>query len=144
MQRQRFFAAGAGTAAALLLATRGTIAPASAEPSQLDSDADVWRVRGRLEGMVSQLNGLEADYNGQRVAAINALQAAKADLDAAVKVRGMNDGLSDAIMRVALVEADEMIKRLSADRGDYNGQKSAAIDKLQAARTALTAAIKHA
>jgi|GEM_PF-2594865 len=145
MQRHTFFAAGAGTAAALLLAARtGTAPAAAAATTQLNSDADVWRVRGRLEGMIAQLNGLEGDYGGQRVAAIGALQAAKTHLDEAAKARPMNQALSDEIVRVCLEETDEMVKRLGGDLGDYNGHRLEAVGKLNEARTDLQNALKHA
>jgi hypothetical protein len=145
MERQQFFATGAGTAAALLLAAQTGIAPAAAAASgQMVSDQDVWRVRGRLTGMIAQLGDLAGDYAGNRLAAINAITQAKTDLDAAIKVRGLSNPLSDLIMRAALEETTEMIGRLNSDKANYNGTKEAAIVQLTTAENSLKAALRTA
>jgi hypothetical protein len=144
MQRQKFFNAAAGGAAALVLATQTSALPALAATSQLDSDSDVYRVRGRLEGIITQVSGLAGDYRGHRGTALSALNTAKSDLDAAISVRGMNDALSDSIMTIALNETTEMINRLTVDTANYNGKKEAAIVQLNAAKAALQAAMKTA
>lgn len=144
MERQKFFATGAGTAAALLLAAQSGIAPAAAAPAMLVSDQDVWRVRGRLTGMIAQLSDLAGDYAGNRLAAINSITQAKNDLDAAIKVRGLSNPLSDLVMRAALEETTEMIGRLNSDKANYNGTKEAAIVQLTTAENSLKAALRTA
>ena len=44
------------------------------------SNRDVWYVRGWIENMIDQLQRDQHDYDGHRVAAINAMQAARAQL----------------------------------------------------------------
>ncbi|MBD5657093.1 MAG: hypothetical protein IAI50_18235 [Candidatus Eremiobacteraeota bacterium] len=141
MLRHKFFAAGAGAAAGLLFATRMSVAPAEAAGTQLASDTDVWRVRGRLVGMIVQLSNLQDDYGGNRSAAIAAITAAKGDLDLAVKVRNVYKPLSDTVVKVTIQEVDEMIQRLTGDNGDYNNHKLDAIGRLNAAKTSLQAAV---
>lgn len=44
------------------------------------SNRDVWYVRSWVEGMINQLQRDQRDYDGHRVAAIDAMQAARAQL----------------------------------------------------------------
>lgn len=56
--------------------------------SQAGSNRDVWAVRSWVERMIDQLQTDQHDYDGHRVAAINAMQAARAQLVDAERYAG--------------------------------------------------------
>ncbi len=138
MLRSQLLTAGAGIATALVLgAAAGTTA---ALAQQYVSDADVWLVRGRVVGLAYQLQGLEADYGGNRAAAISSLETAEASLNLALAIRGTNQQLSDAVIRAGITELADLISRLAGDRADYGGNREIALHALQAAQASLQAA----
>jgi len=137
--RKDLLAAGTGFASALALgAVAGTTA---ALAQQTRSDADLYEVRGRIAGVITQLQNLARDYGGNRVSAISALQAAETSLTSAVDIRGADQSVSDAVVRTATNEVQSLITRLAADLGDYGGNKAAAIASLRTALTSLNAAL---
>lgn len=55
---------------------------------QRSSNHDIWYVRSWVENMIDQLQRDQHDYNGHRVAAIDAMQAARAQLVDAERYAG--------------------------------------------------------
>ena len=138
MLRRQLFTAGAGAAAAFCLgAVAGT---GAALAQQFSSDADVWAVRGRVVGLIYQLEGLPAEYAGNRRKAIDALKTAGANLNAALAIRGANQTMSGLVIKSSIAELGELIPRLQTDRGEFGGNREKAIAGLQSALDFLNAA----
>jgi hypothetical protein len=143
-------------------------AVASAEP-QCPSNANVGYVHRRLDGAIEQLQHDDRDYGGHRVAALNDLNAARADLAGAeryaVRVYGDNPACfrtwaatggspfmwgvrsqtgSNRDMWGVRRWIGDLEGQLQADNRDYGGRKAAAISRLQAAQWQLIAAERYA
>jgi len=137
--RKELLATGAGLATALALGAAAGSTAAFAQQSR--SDADLYEVRGRIAGMLNQLTDLRTDYGGSRVTAMTQLQAAQANLTAAINLRGANQRVSDAVLRTVQGELQTLILRLQNDASDYGGSKVNAITNLQAAQASITTAL---
>jgi hypothetical protein len=125
------------------------------------SDDNIRYVRGYIARGISMLNQDQHDYNGHRAAAITDMQAADADLLAAIRadradesipavaalpaptdlVRGQ--GASNNNIRYVRDEVEHAIDMLDKDQHDYSGYRVKAIDQLHDARQQLLAALKY-
>lgn len=74
------FAAGA----AMTPAVQAQSVPVAAQRGNRASDRSLLQVRRRLEVLIDQLQRDNHDYGGHRVAALNLLEQARAQLDAAI------------------------------------------------------------
>ncbi len=143
MLRKDLFLAGAGITSALALgAIAGT--GAALATTQDSSDADLIEVRGRVAGILIQLQGLKHDYAGNRNNAIAALQTAQNELNAAIALRTDDQIVSDTVMHTAQREIGSLINRLQGDLGDYSGHRQNAINALTQTQGSLNAALHTA
>ena len=97
-------------------------------------------VRRHVEAAIDALGRDSWDYGGFKERAMDRLQAARAELEAALDfvsnpgVRNGGHGASDANLRYVDNEIGTAIDRLSSDRNDYGGHRVAALNDLQTAR----------
>ncbi len=106
-------------------------------------------VRRHVETAIDALGRDSWDYGGFKERAMDRLQAARAELEAALDfvkspgVRNGGHGASDANLRYVSTEVSTTINRLETDRNDYGGHRVAAINDLNAARNYLGAALSY-
>jgi hypothetical protein len=129
------------------------------------SDHNLTKVHRRLLGAIQQLSDDQSDYGGHRVAALNDLQAARSEIEAAesyaqsnyhepahcFNISGMGTGgnamagkrgQSNSNGNLARVDkwVGGMITQLQADSRDYGGHRDNAVKDIQQAQTELAAA----
>lgn len=117
---------------------------AEAQPGQRTSNENLRIARATIIGLIAQLQTEKADYGGQRAAAIQKLQAAQAEIDAALEFRHATvptQAMSDAVLRHIEDRTEALITQLQADKEDYGGHRVAAIGDLRAANDALNRAL---
>lgn len=156
------FALAAAALAATTLATAGSALGWDRGP--VGSDRNLRYSRAYVERAADMLSHDAHDYGGHRVAALNDINAARADLttalrydknreDATIPTVGLpgssaganwtrRQGRSNENVEFTRRYVEKAIDMLSHDRHDYNGYRVKAIGALQAARSQLLAAIR--
>jgi hypothetical protein len=155
---------GALGVATFVLSAAAVAGAQPAPPSyRQQSLANVARFAEHTQKMIGNLQRDARDYGGHRVAAINALQNAANELNAAAQFaeahgyqmpvqqppRNPNPYRrpkvsSDTDMQKAQMATGHMIERLQSDSRDFGGHRAAAIDALRQANAELTAAVQFA
>jgi len=141
MKRPDFL--GAASGAALIAAASG-LPLAMAQPGQAMSNENLRVARATIIGLIAQLQTEKADYGGERGVAIQKLQAAQAEIDAALESRHAmtpTQGMSDAVLSHVEDRTQALITQLQGDNQDYAGHRVAAIGDLKAAVNALNKAL---
>jgi len=113
------------------------------------SNESLTDVRRHVENAIDALNRDGFDYGGFKVRAIDKLQAARSELDAAlafvhrpgVQNGGSGQHVSDANLRFVDEHVRTAIARLEQDRNDFGGHRVAAINDLQQARSFISSAL---
>ncbi|HLJ82788.1 MAG TPA: hypothetical protein VKT51_01265 [Candidatus Eremiobacteraceae bacterium] len=121
------------------------------------SDDNIRFVRGYIARGVAMLNRDQPDYNGHRTAAINDMNAADADLLAAIRADRADESVpavadlarpamigqnaSDNNIRYVRAYVEKAIDMLNRDQHDYSGYRVKAIENLHDARQQLLAAL---
>ena len=121
------------------------------------SDDNIRFVRGYIARGVAMLNRDQPDYNGHRTAAINDMNAADADLLAALRADRADESVpavadlarpamigqnaSDNNIRYVRAYVEKAIDMLNRDQHDYSGYRVKAIENLHDARQQLLAAL---
>lgn len=167
---QRFLALVFTIAGALSAAIPAAY-PVSAQAAtrgDCSSNQNISEVYRHLKGTISQLNHDDRDYGGHRQSAVNDLEAARVQLEAArdwavnddhenpacFRAFGPAGGDNNASLRGqpgsnrniwgVRRRVESMIDQLQRDQRDYGGRRETAIDNLQKARTELLAAERDA
>lgn len=134
-----------------LSASSGSGEPAPFERNQANSNKDIRQVRTLVEKVIDGLQSDASDYGGFKGKAIDRLQAARAQLDAAVDLVGNkgvqngshNPAISDANLRFVQEHVEAAIARLQQDLHDYGGHRVAAVADLQQADTFISDALAY-
>ncbi len=123
------------------------------------SDSNIRYTRGYIARGIAMLNQDQHDYAGHRIAAINALQAADADLLAAIRADNSDESIptvaalpapadllrnqqaSNANIRYARAYVEHATDMLQNDQHDYNGYRAKAVSELGIAHQQLLEAI---
>jgi hypothetical protein len=121
------------------------------ERGQGASDANLREERRHVEAAIDALSRDSWDYGGYKERAMDRLQAARAELDAAldfVHNKGVRNGgsgqhVSDANLQYVSEHIQTAIARLEQDRKDYGGHRVAAINDLQNARGFINSAMAY-
>jgi hypothetical protein len=128
----------------------GDSAVADFTRSQHASTENLEFTRTYIEHAVDMLQRDAHDYGGFRAKAVAALQAARAQLDAAVAYReshrpGNGPGVvgSDDNLRYSRLYLNRAVSMLQHDMHDYAGHRAAAVNDIQAAQSDLTAALRY-
>jgi hypothetical protein len=117
---------------------------ALAQTAQGMSNQNLRVARATIIGLIAQLQTEKADYAGERGVAIQKLQAAQAEIDAALEFRHAmvpTQAMSDAVLRHVEDRTEALISQLQGDKEDYAGHRVAAIGDLRAAADALNKAL---
>lgn len=117
--------------------------------NQRGSTENLMNVRSHVEAAIDALNQDRSDYGGFKTRAIDKLQAARQELDAAVDfirnqgVRngGSGEGVSNSNLRFVAEHVNTAISNLQSDNNDYGGHRVAAINDLQTASSDLQQAL---
>ena len=118
---------------------------------QRAANENIADVRSHVEAAIDALSRDTWDYGGFKERAMDKLQAARQELEAAldfvhnpgVRNGGSGRGVSDSNLRFVDSHVGLAIERLDADRNDYGGHRVAAINDLQTARTYLSEALSY-
>ena len=117
--------------------------------NQRGSTENIMNVRRHVEAAIDSLQRDRSDYGGFKERAIDKLQQARQQLEAAVdfvrnpNVRngGTGEGASNANLRFVDEHINTAISSLQNDRNDYGGHRVAAINDLQAASEDIASAL---
>jgi len=117
--------------------------------NQRGSTENIMNVRSHVEAAIDSLQRDRSDYGGFKERAIDKLQQARQQLEAAVdfvrnpNVRngGTGEGASNANLRFVDEHINTAISSLQNDRNDYGGHRIAAINDLQAASEDIASAL---
>jgi len=117
--------------------------------NQRGSTQNLMNVRSHVEAAIDALNRDRSDYGGFKERAIDKLQAARQELEAAVdfirnpNVRngGTGEGVSNANLRFVGEHINTAIDNLQNDRNDYGGHRVAAINDLETASSDIQQAL---
>jgi len=117
--------------------------------NQRGSTENIMDVRSHVEAAIDALNQDRTDYGGYKARAIEKLQQARQELDAAVDfirnpgVRngGTGEGVSNSNLRFVNEHVNTAISNLQSDRNDYGGHRVAAISDLQTASSDIAQAL---
>jgi len=152
------------TAAALAVMLGTTGAAFAWERGPGASDQNLRYSRAYVEKAVDMLSHDQEDYGGHRVAAMNDVNAARADLTAALRYdQNREDAALPAVGSLDVASSDwernqhhsnaniiytrryveRAIDMLGRDRHDYDGYRVKAIGELRAARQQLLEAIRY-
>jgi hypothetical protein len=151
--------------AAALAATMSTTFSAFAwDRGPVGSDDNLRYSRAYVEQAVDMLSHDRSDYNGHRVAAMNDIQAARADLTTALRYdNNREDYTLPAVQLSGVANQDwkrgqygsnqnleytrqyveKAIDMLQHDRHDYDGYRAKAVGELQAAREQLLDGLQY-
>ena len=119
------------------------------ERNQRQSNRNLEAVSRHVERAIDALERDSTDYGGFKEKAVDRLQAARAELDAAIDYRNkvVNGGngqvVSDQNLQFVNGNIEAAIDRLSGDRHDYGGHRATAIDDLQQARGDIQSALAY-
>jgi hypothetical protein len=121
------------------------------------SDDNIRYVRAYIARGIGMLNQDQHDYNGHRAAAVSDMQAADADLLAAIRADRADEsipaiaalaqpamlgqGASNNNLRYVRAYVEKAIDMLNKDQHDYSGYRVKAIESLHDARQQLVAAL---
>jgi hypothetical protein len=153
------------TAACAFILVSG-MAPAMAKP-QCASDANLWHVHRRVEGVIQQLAHDQRDYGGHRTTAVDDLTNARVELVAAEQYAvdtyhddpacfqtssstggggepngDRSQGGSNRNLASLQTWIGRLITQLQSDDRDYGGHKGNAIGALQSAQNEIGAALQ--
>jgi len=128
---------------------KSTVGTNEFERGQVGSNENLENTRREVEAAIDSLNRDASDYGGFKAQAIDRLQAARSELDAAldfVHQRGVQNGgggqrVSDANLQFVKENVDTAISRLNSDAHDYGGHRVLAIEDLQDADGLLSKAL---
>jgi len=117
--------------------------------NQRGSTQNIMNVRSHVEAAIDALNQDRTDYGGFKSRAMEKLQQARHELDAAVDfihnpgVRngGTGEGVSNSNLRFVNEHVNTAISNLQSDRNDYGGHRVAAISDLQTASSDIASAL---
>ena len=117
--------------------------------NQRGSTENIMDVRRHVEAAIDALNQDRTDYGGYKARAIEKLQQARQELDAAidfihnpgVRNGGTGEGVSNANLRYVNEHVNTAISNLQSDRNDYGGHRVAAINDLQTASSDIASAL---
>lgn len=117
--------------------------------NQRGSTQNIENVRSHVEAAIDALNRDAHDYGGFKSRAMEKLQQARQELDAAVDfihnpgVRngGTGEGVSNDNLRFVNEHINTAISNLQNDRNDYGGHRVAAINDLQTASSDIASAL---
>ncbi|HET9341426.1 MAG TPA: hypothetical protein VFO25_00755 [Candidatus Eremiobacteraceae bacterium] len=109
--------------------------------NQRGSSENIMDVRSHVESAIDALNQDRTDYGGFKSRAMEKLQQARQELDAAldfihnpgVRNGGTGEGVSNANLSFVNEHVNTAISNLQSDRNDYGGHRVAAINDLQTA-----------
>lgn len=117
--------------------------------NQRASTENIMNVRSHIDAAIDALNADRSDYGGFKERAIDKLQQARQQLEAAidfirnpgVRNGGTGEGTSNANLRFVDEHINTAISNLQADRKDYGGHRVAAINDLQTASSDIQSAL---
>jgi hypothetical protein len=149
--KRTLFLSSAAIGAATIAASSAALAQPATPPleaaHQGHSNEAIREAYGAVAESIDELNLEQADYGGHRVAAIADLQAAKAELLEALKIRHSLDRAqqrSDAYLGADTNYLTRVVGNLSTNIDtDYAGHRVAAIAAINKAITELDAARTH-
>lgn len=121
------------------------------ERGQAASNQNLLEVRRQIEAAIDALNSDASDYGGFKERAIDRLQAARGEIEAAldfvhrsgVQNGGSGQHVSDANLRFVNENIQAATTRLEQDRADYGGHRVAAIGDLNTARGYINSALQY-
>jgi hypothetical protein len=121
------------------------------ERGQGASNQNLREERRQVEAAIDALNRDASDYGGFKARAIDKLQAARSELEAAlnfvhrpgVQNGGSGGRVSDANLQYVSEHVQTAISRLEQDRHDYAGHRVAAINDLQQANGFINSALSY-
>ncbi|HEY7994003.1 MAG: hypothetical protein ACHQY2_00535 [Candidatus Eremiobacterales bacterium] len=117
--------------------------------NQRGSTQNIMNIRSHVEAAIDALNQDRTDYGGYKARAMEKLQQARQELDAAVDfihnpgVRngGTGEGVSNSNLRFVNEHVNTAISNLQSDNNDYGGHRVTAINDLQTANSDIAQAL---
>jgi hypothetical protein len=128
---------GHGSPRSIEEAVNRVTAPFPSSMNQYESNQNLRAVRIDIDSAINALNGDATDYGGYKEQAIDNMQAARSQIDAALKYwydsmhGGGGAAASNANLRFVEAHAEAAVARLDDDRHDYGGHRVAAIGDIQ-------------